>query len=242
MINKLKDLKIQIFADGADFNSMINLSKEKYIKGLTTNPSLMKKAGVKDYIGFAKKVLKRIKKKSISLEVFADSENEIEKQAIFLSKLGDNVFVKVPIMNTKKKYLYNLIKKLSYMGIKLNITAIMTESQIKKLIKNLNPNIENYISIFCCRIADTGRDPLPLVIKTKKLIKFKKNFKIIWASTREVFNIFQANKVNCDIITVSPNFLSKLKYLNYDLEKFSLDTVKTFYQDAKKSKYSIPTK
>lgn len=240
MINNINKLKIQIFADGADFNSMKSLSKKKFIKGLTTNPSLMKKAGVKDYVNFSKKVIKSIKNKSISLEVFADSESEIEKQAIFLSKLGKNVFVKIPIMNTKKKYLYNLIKKLSFKGIKLNITAIMTENQIKKLIKNLNPKIENYISIFCGRIADTGRDPLPLVIKTKKLIRNKKRFKIIWASTREVYNIFQADKVNCDIITVSPSFLSKLKYINYDLEKFSLDTVKTFYQDAKNSNYNIP--
>ena len=136
MINNINKLKIQIFADGADFNSMKSLSKKKFIKGLTTNPSLMKKAGVKDYVNFSKKVIKSIKNKSISLEVFADSESEIEKQAIFLSKLGKNVFVKIPIMNTKKKYLYNLIKKLSFKGIKLNITAIMTENQIKKLIKN----------------------------------------------------------------------------------------------------------
>tara|TARA_B100000886_G_C20375376_1_gene471552 strand:+ start:422 stop:1150 length:729 start_codon:yes stop_codon:yes gene_type:complete len=242
MINKPKKLRIKIFADGADYNSMIKLSKKKFIDGLTTNPSLMRKAGVKDYVNFSKKILKKIKKKSISLEVFADTEIEIEKQALFLSKLGTNVFVKIPIMNTKKKYMYDVIKKLSFLGIKLNITAIMTEKQIKSLLKNLNPKVENYISIFCGRIADTGRDPLPLIKKTRKLIKKNKNFKILWASTREVFNIFQADKAKCDIITVSPGFLSKLKYVNYNLERFSLDTVKTFYKDAKKSKYQIPIK
>jgi len=242
MIKLLKKLNVKIFADGADYKSMIELSKKKYIQGLTTNPSLMRKAGVKNYVNFAKKVLKNIKGKSISLEVFADTEKEIEKQALFLSKLGKNVFVKIPIMNTKKKYLYKLINKLSKNGIKLNITAIMTENQIKNLIKNLNPNVENYISIFCGRIADTGRDPLPIVKKTKKMIQNKKNFKIIWASTREVFNIFQANMVKCDIITVSPNFLSKLNFINYNLEKFSLETVRTFYKDAKNSNYKIPIK
>ena len=206
MINSIRKLKVQIFADGADYKSMISLSKKKYIKGLTTNPSLMRKAGIKNYVNFAKKVVKNINNKSISLEVFADSELEIEKQALYLSKLGKNVYVKIPIMNTKRKYLYKLINKLSNKGIKLNITAIMTKNQIKNLIKNLNPKIENYISIFCGRIADTGRDPIPIVKMTKKLIKNKKNFKIIWASTREIFNIFQANSVNCDIITVSPSF------------------------------------
>ena len=236
---KLSNFKTKIFADGADIKAMIRLSKLRYIYGLTTNPSLMRKAGVKDYIGFSKSVLEKIKKKTLSLEVFADDPDTIEKQAIIISKLAKNVYVKIPIMNTKKKYLYNTIKKLSDMGIKLNITAIMSYHQVRDLIKYLNPDVNCYISIFAGRIADTGRDPVPIVKKSLELIKNKKNFEVIWASTREVYNIIQANKIGCNIITVGSDFLKKFKYLNYNLEKFSLDTVKDFYLDAKKSKFEI---
>ena len=200
----------------------------------------MRKAGVKNYISFAKKVVKNINsKKSLSLEVFADDNENIIKQAKILSKLGKNVFVKIPIMNTKGLYLYPVIKELSDIGIKLNITAIMTSKQVKDLIKYLNPKIENYISIFSGRIADTGRDPIPTIIFTKKILKNKRNFKIIWASTREIYNIFQADKVGCHIITVGNDFLSKLNKIGYNLDKYSLDTVKTFYNDAQKSGYTI---
>jgi len=236
---KISNLKIKIFADGADLKAMINLSRLNYIKGLTTNPTLMRKAGVKSYLGFSKSVLRKVKKKSLSLEVFADDPKTIEKQAITISKLAKNVYVKIPIMNTKKKYLFATIKKLSNLGIKLNITAIMNYKQVKKLIKYLNPNVNCYISIFAGRIADTGRDPVPIVRKSINLIKNKKKFEIIWASTREVFNIIQANQIGCHIITVGNDFLKKLKYLNYNLEKFSLDTVKDFYKDAKQSKFTI---
>jgi len=236
---KLSNFKTKIFADGADIKAMIKLSKLRYISGLTTNPTLMRKAGVKDYIGFAKSVLKKIKNKTLSLEVFADDPEAIEKQAIIISKLAKNVYVKIPIMNTKKKYLFNSIKKLSNMGIKLNITAIMNYEQVKDLIKYLNPEVNCYISIFAGRIADTGRDPVPIIKKSIELIKNRKNFEVIWASTREVYNIIQANQIGCNIITVGSDFLKKLKYLNYNLEKFSLETVKDFYIDAKKSKFVI---
>jgi transaldolase len=236
---KISNLKTKIFADGADLKTMINLSKLNYIKGLTTNPTLMRKAGVKSYLEFSKSVLRIVKKKSLSLEVFADDPKTIEKQAIIISKLAKNVYVKIPIMNTKKKYLFAIIKKLSDLKIKLNITAIMNYKQVKKLIKYLNPKVNCYISIFAGRIADTGRDPVPILRKSINLIKNKKKFKIIWASTREVFNIIQANKIGCHIITVGNEFLKKLKYLNYSLEKFSLDTVKDFYKSAKQSKLTI---
>lgn len=238
MKKKLNKLKVKIFADGADINSMIKLSKLNYVKGLTTNPSLMRKAGVKNYLIFSKQILSKIKNKSISLEVFADEEIEIERQARILSSLGKNVYVKIPIMNTKGEYLYNLIKKLAYDNIKLNITAIFTFGQVRKLIKILNPKTPAYISIFAGRIADTGRDPVPIIIKTNKIIKSKK-FEIIWASTREIFNIIEANRSGCHIITVGHEFLKKLKLLDYDLEKYSLDTVQQFYDDAKMSKYKI---
>ena len=239
MNNKLKKLKIEIFADGADKKSMINLSKKKIIKGLTTNPSLMRSAGVNNYLKFSKEILSKIKKKSISLEIFADDEIEIERQARIISSLGNNVFVKIPIMNTKGKYLYSLINKLSYEGIKINVTAIFTIQQVRQLIKYLNPNTECYISIFAGRIADTGNDPSSIIISTKKLIKNKKKFKIIWASTREVLNIFQADKLGCHIITVGHDYIKKLEKIDYNLEKYSLDTVNQFYIDAKKSKFEI---
>lgn len=238
MKKKLNKLKVKIFADGADLNSMIKLSKLNYVKGLTTNPSLMRKAGVKNYLNFSKQILSKIKSKSISLEVFADEEIEIERQARILSSLGNNVYVKIPIMNTKGEYLFNIIKKLAHDNIKLNITAIFTFEQVRKLIKILNPKTPAYISIFAGRIADTGRDPVPIITKTKKMIKNKK-FEIIWASTREIFNIIEANRSGSHIITVGHEFLKKLKLLDYDLEKYSLDTVQQFYDDAKMSKFKI---
>ena len=239
MKKKLKKLKIEIFADGADKKSMINLCKLKIIKGLTTNPSLMRKAGIKDYLKFSKQILSKIKTKSISLEIFADDEIEIERQARIISSLGKNVYVKIPIMNTKGKYLFSLIKKLSHEGIKINVTAIFTINQVKQLIKNLNPNTACYISIFAGRIADTGNDPASVIVATKKLIKNFKKFKIIWASTREILNIFQADKLGCHVITVGHDFIKKLDNIDYNLERYSLDTVNQFYIDAKKSNYKI---
>lgn len=239
MKKKLKKLKIEIFADGADKKSMIHLNKQKIIKGLTTNPSLMRKAGIKNYLKFSKEILTKIKTKSISLEIFADDEIEIERQARIITALGKNVYVKIPIMNTKGKYLFSLIKKLSDEGIKINVTAIFTIKQVKQLVNYLNPNTDCYISIFAGRIADTGNDPSPIIILAKKLIKNKKKFKIIWASTREILNIFQADKLGCHIITVGHDFIKKLENIDYNLEKYSLDTVNQFYIDAKKSNYKI---
>ncbi len=238
MTKKVNKLKVKIFADGADLKSIYDLSNKKYIKGITTNPTLMRKSGVKNYILFAQQVLKKVKKKSISLEVFADNPSEIEYQATKISELAENVFVKIPIMNTRKKYLYKTIKKLSDKGIKLNITAIMTFKQVKDLVKYINPNVETYISIFAGRIADTGRDPIPIMKSSVRLVKKTKS-KILWASTREIYNIFQANDSGCHIITVGYEFIKKLNLIGYNLENYSLDTVRTFFTDAKKSGYKI---
>ena len=241
MTTKVNKLKVKIFADGADLKSIHDLSKKKYINGITTNPTLMRKSGVKNYILFAKQVLKKVKKKSISLEVFADNPSEIEYQATKISKLAENVFVKIPIMNTKKKYTFNLIKQLTDLNIKLNVTAIMTEFQAIKAIKSIQNNTETIISIFAGRIADTQRDPLPIL---SNIIKFKNtnklnNVKILWASPREILNLQQAREIGCDIITLTDTLIDKIKYSNYNLNKFSLDTVKMFYLDAKKSKFKI---
>ncbi len=235
----MRKFKIKIFADGADTKHILALSKKKYIKGLTTNPTLMRASGVKNYELFAKNVLKKIKKKPISLEVFSDDFFEMEKQAIKINSWGKNVYVKIPITNSKGKSSFNLIRKLSNQGIKLNVTAITTIEQIIKLKKFINKSVPCVISVFAGRIADTGRDPIPYMKKAVQTFKNYKLAEVLWASTREILNIIQANNLGCHIITVPPKLLSKINLLNYNLKKYSLDTVKNFYNDAKKSNYKI---
>ena len=236
---KINNLKIKIFSDGANFKEMTSANKNRYIKGLTTNPSLMRKSGISDYKSFAKLILKSIKKKPISFEVFSDNFKEMEKQANIINGWGKNVYVKIPITNSQGKYSFDLIKKLSDQGVKLNITAITTVEQLSKLKKYLNKKVPCVISVFAGRIADTGRDPTHYI---KHAINKFKNFKkaeILWASTREVYNIVQANRLGCHIITVPPNLIKKINLFNKDLKKYSLETVKDFYIDAKKSKFKI---
>jgi transaldolase len=232
------NIKTKIFADGADLNSMIELNKLSYIKGLTTNPSLMRKAGIDDYETFAKSVLQNVKEKSVSFEVFSDNHDEMYIQAKKISSWGNNAFAKIPICNTKKQYSYDLIKKLSDENVKLNITAIMTKDQIDGVYNSLKKNTESFVSIFAGRIADTGVDPEAII---KYAVDINKNFnsEIIWASTREVLNIFQCAKLGCDIITVTPELIGKLKNLGKNLEEYSVDTVKMFYNDAKSAGYEI---
>jgi len=229
----------KIFADGANFDEMIKLSKVSYIKGLTTNPSLMKKNGIKNYSDFAKKILNRIKKKPISFEVFSDDLNEMKKQGLVINSWGNNVYVKIPITNTKKKSTAGVIKFLTNRGIKVNVTAIMTIKQVKEVLKNLNPKVSSCISIFAGRIADTGRDPITTMKKALSLMKKNKKSELIWASTRELYNVYQANNIKCHIITVTSDVIKKFDLLNYNLNKYSLDTVKDFRKDALKSKYKI---
>ena len=235
--NNYKNVKI--FADGADFKEMIALSNSSFIKGLTTNPSLMKKNRIKNYEEFARKVLKKVKKKPISFEVFSDNLEEMKEQAKKINSWGKNVYVKIPITNTKNISTVNVIKYLSDKNIKLNITAIMTVNQVKKVLKYLNPQTPSYISIFAGRIADTGRDPVPTMIEALRLMKKHKKSELIWASTREVYNILQASKIKCHIITVTTDVIKKLSLNKYNLEKYSLDTVKGFRKDALKSNYKI---
>lgn len=230
---------IKIFADGANYDEMIKLSKTSFIKGLTTNPSLMRKNKIKNYEIFAKKILKTIKKKPISFEVFSDDLNEMKKQAEIINSWGKNIYVKIPITNTKKKSTIKIIKYLSNKNIKLNITAIMTIDQVKEVLKYLNPKVPSYISIFAGRIADTGRDPVPIMLNALKLMKKNKKSELIWASTREVYNIYQASKINCHIITVTTDIIKKKSLFNYNLVKYSLDTVKSFRKDALASNYKI---
>lgn len=229
---------IELYADGADEKEIFYYHSQKTIKGLTTNPSLMKKSGIKDYSSFAKKILKKTKK-PISFEVFSDNFDEMFKQAKVISSWGDNVYVKIPVCNSKGKNSYKLIKKLSKLGIKLNITAIFTQSQIDAVIKSLSKKTDSIVSIFAGRIADTGVDPEPVMKRAVKVASRNRKIKILWASCREVFNIVQAKRTGCHIITVPSSILKKIKLKGYSLKKYSILTVKEFNRDAKKAGYKI---
>ena len=238
-MKKIKDLKIKIFSDGANLVEMIDMNKKEFIHGMTTNPSLMKKAGIKDYKKFAKDVLNEIKIKPISFEVFSDDFLEMEKQALDIASWAKNVYVKIPITNTKKESSIPLIKNLAKKNIKLNITAIMTLDQVKSVISVLNSQTPSIISVFAGRIADTGRDPIPLMKECLNVMKVNPKSELLWASSRELLNIFQADDIGCHVITVTKEIISKLKLLNYDLSEYSLDTVKGFYKDAMDAKFKI---
>jgi transaldolase len=231
-MDKLKNLKVSIYADGADFDSIKIYNEDEIVKGFTTNPSLMKSVGVTDYKNFAKKILSTVRVKPISFEVFSDDLIEIEKQAKEIASWGKNINVKIPVTNTKGESCDLIIKRLNQSGIVCNVTAIFTINQIRKIIDNLNPSTEIILSIFAGRIADTGENPVPLMKKAKEICKKNKNIKILWASTREIYNIFEAENCNSDIITVPYDLIKKLKYVGKDLNQFSLDTIKQFVKDS----------
>ena len=233
------NLNVKIFADGADEKEMFRLYGSDLIKGLTTNPTLMRQAKIIDYEKFARNILTKIKNKPISFEVFADDFEDMERQAIKISEWQENVYVKIPITNTKGQSSHELVKNLTDRGIKVNVTAIMTTDQVEIISKALNPKVPSYISIFAGRIADTGIDPSHTISSSLKILKGNNNSEIIWASPRELLNIIQANEIGCHAITVTTSLLDKLKLIDYDLKKYSLDTVKMFYEDALKSGYSI---
>ena len=238
-MSSIDKLKIKIFADGADIDSINKLNKLDYIKGFTTNPSLMKKAGVKDYKDFAINLLSNIKDKPISFEVFSDDILEMEDQAEEISSWGKNVNVKIPITNTKKQSTCELIGKLSSKGIICNVTAIFTLDQVKKVLDVLDISTPAILSIFAGRIADTGTDPSKIISEALELSKKKSKTEILWASTRETLNIYQADSLGCQIITVPHEILKKFSYLDRDLEKFSLETVEGFYKDAVSAGFKI---
>ncbi len=239
MPRALSDLRIKIFADGADKASMVELSKDPLIKGFTTNPTLMRKAGVADYASFAKEVLAEIKIKPVSFEVFSDEFVEMERQARIINSWASNVYVKIPIMNTKKQSAFDLIKKLASEGIKLNVTAILTLPQVAHTIQALSPNVPAIISVFAGRIADTGVDPFPIMQEAKSLVASTPNYELLWASPRELFNIYQAEDAGSDIITVSPDILKKSVGIGMDHHELSLQTVKMFYDDGQKVGYTL---
>lgn len=232
-------MKIKIYADGADIQAMKKAYESGAVQGFTTNPSLMKKAGVKDYNQFAKEVLAAIPDLSISFEVFADDFKTMEKEARKLASFGKNVFVKIPITNTKGESSVPLIKKLSAEGVNLNVTAILTLKQVKETVEALNSNAKSIVSVFAGRIADTGVDPMPMMIESAKICHQKEGVELLWASSREVINIMQAESVGADIITCTTAILDKLPMLGKDLEELSLDTVKLFNSDIKSLGFSI---
>jgi transaldolase len=238
-MKRVENLKVQIFADGADKVGMLEMYKKSFIKGLTTNPTLMKKAGIKDYEAFAKDILSEVKDKSISFEVFSDEIDEMEKQALKIATWGENVYVKIPVTNTKGIPTYSLIKKLSDNGVKVNVTAIMTLEQVRDVVLSLNSNVPSYVSVFAGRIADTGVDPVPLMSAAVKITSLNSKAEVIWASPRELLNIFQADEIGCQVITVTNDILKKLELVDYDLSSYSLDTVKMFYNDASAAGYSL---
>ncbi len=233
------DLKIKIFSDGADKEKMLEMYNDPLIQGLTTNPTLMKKAGITDYKDFCIDILKIIKNKPISFEVFSDDYNEMLLQAKEISSWGSNIYVKIPIMNTKKEMCYDYVNQLVKDGIKVNVTAIMTLEQVREISKVLSKDVPSYVSIFAGRIADTGVDPVDMVKEALNILKDLKMSEIIWASPRELLNIIQANDIGCHIITVTPDIIKKLEYLGYSLDQYSLDTVEMFYKDAIAAGYKI---
>jgi transaldolase len=232
-------LKIKLFADGADLADMIEMASKSYISGLTTNPTLMKKAGITDYVKFAKEVLAEVQNKPISFEVFSDDLNEMKIQGQKIAEWGENVYIKIPITNTKGQPTSEVIEYLSKNGAKVNVTAIMTDKQVAETIKDLNPNVPSCVSVFAGRIADTGRDPVRIMTECLQHLSSNKNSELIWASPRELLNIFQADAIGCHIITATNDILKKLELIGMDLEEYSLDTVKMFYRDANLAGYEI---
>jgi transaldolase len=231
-MKKVEDLKVKIFADGADKTAMLEMYQKPFIKGLTTNPTLMNKAGIRDYRAFCKDILLSIKDKPLSFEVFSDDFKEMERQALEIASWADNVYVKIPITNTKSETCYALVNKLAKEKVKLNVTALMTLDQVSHVVESLDALVPSYISIFAGRVADTGRDPLPMMSEALNRMKVNPLSELIWSSPRELLNIFQADDIGCHVITVTNDILKKLSLVGYDLDKYSLDTVKMFYNDA----------
>ena len=239
MVLKLENLKIKIFTDGADKASMLAANQKQHIKGFTTNPTLMRKAGVTDYEPFAKDILSEIKEKPISFEVFSDDFDEMERQARKIASWADNVNVKIPITNTKGELSFELVKRLAGDGVKLNVTAILTLEQIKHILPALKPGVPSIISVFAGRIGNTGRDPMPIMKEAAGLVSAVEGAELLWASSREFLNIYQAEEVGCHIITVTPDLMKFADWIGRDLTDVSLDTVQLFYHDAKSAGYRL---
>ena len=238
-MNAIQHLNVKLFADGADLAGMKEMYANPMIKGFTTNPTLMRKAGIQNYKMFARQVLEVIPDRPISFEVFADEFDEMERQAREIASWGKNVSVKIPVTNTREHFSGPLIERLSKAGVSVNVTAVMSLLQVQRIVECLDPNTPAIISVFAGRIADTGYDPLPLMAEAVKIIRVRPKAELIWASPRELLNIFQANSIGCHIITATNDILKKLSLVGKDLERYSLETVEMFYRDATAAGYSI---
>ncbi len=232
-------MKTKIFCDIADYKTIKFFSNKPLVDGFTTNPSLMRLAGAQNYKNYSLKILKICKKKPISLEVFADNEKDMLKQAYEINSWGKNIYVKIPVVNSKGYFTGSVIEELSDKGIKLNITAVYTFEQTKKIYKKLNKKTKSIISIFAGRMADKGKDPIPIFKKSISLVKKNKNIEILWASTREAYNYTQAKQLNCNIITMPPKIINQINKFGKSFSEMTIDTVKGFLQDSKKSKFKI---
>ena len=232
-------MKTKIFCDIADYETIKLFNNKPIVDGFTTNPSLMRLAGAKNYKDYSLKILKTCNKKPISFEVFADNLKDMLEQAYEINSWGSNVYVKIPVVNSKGKFTGPVIKELSDKGIKLNITAVYTFEQTQKIFKKLNKKTKSIISIFAGRMADKGKDPLPIFKKSISLTKKNKNIEILWASTREAYNYTQAKQINCDIITMPPKVINQINGFGKSFKSMTLDTVKSFLADSKKSRFSL---
>ncbi len=238
-VKPVSDLRVKLFADGADKAGMLEMYSKSFIKGFTTNPTLMRKAGVNNYVEFALEILRAIPDRPISFEVFSDEFAEMESQARVISSWGPNVYVKIPVSNTRRQPSYDLVHRLSHTGIQINVTAVMTLEQVHEVAAAVKGGAPSCVSVFAGRIADTGRDPLPIMTDALDLLKDSPEAELIWASPRELINIFQADAIGCHIITVTNDVLKKLQFIGKDLKDFSLETVKMFRRDAMLAGYRI---
>jgi transaldolase len=239
MMKPIHHLKVKLFADGADRSGMLEMYKNPLIQGFTTNPTLMRKAGLTDYEAFAKDIVAAIPDRPISLEVFADEFPEMERQALKISSWGGNIYTKVPVTNTQRLSAVPLIQCLARKGVKLNVTALMTLQQVKEVAEALSEGPAACISVFAGRIADTGRDPVPIMAEAVRMLQPYPHIELIWASPRELLNIFQADLVGCHIITATNDILQKLSLVGKDLDDYSLETVEMFHRDARKAAFSL---
>ena len=238
-MRSLAQLRVKLFADGANLPEMLEMHALQFVKGITTNPTLMRKAGISNYRCFARDVLSQIADKPVCFEVLADDFVEMERQAMEIAGWADNVFVKIPVTNTKRETCRTLVERLSGRHVKLNVTAVMTLPQVREIAASLNPSVPCYVSVFAGRIADTGIDPTPLMSQAVEILKPNAKAELVWASSREVFNIFQAEAAGCHVITLTNDILKKLCIVGHDLTEYSLDTVKMFYSDAQKSGFTL---
>ena len=232
-------LSVKIFADGADLAGMLELYRKPYVRGFTTNPTLMRKAGISDYRAFAKQVLEAIPDRPISFEVFSDEFMEMERQAREIAGWAPNVYVKIPVTNTRRESACDLIGRLSRSGVKVNVTAVFSLGQVREVVAAVADGSPACVSVFAGRVADTGYDPIPLMAAAVELLRVAPRAELIWASPRELLNIFQADAIGCHIITVTHDILKKLSLVGFDLEDYSLDTVKMFYNDAAQAGFAL---